>query len=274
MNGSSSTGRSQGAHLKIAFLGDVVGRSGRRAATAAVPRLKREHDVDFAIANVENAAGGFGVTEEALDELDRAGVDFFTSGNHIWDKREGVPLLDQRSNIIRPANYPGNAPGRGFRVVRVKDAGVAIVNIQGRVFMPAIECPFRTIDKCLDQIGNGCPVKIVDIHAEATSEKVAMGWYLDGRVSLVLGTHTHVPTKDAAVLPRGTGYVTDVGMTGSHDSVLGVTKNIVIQRFLDMRPVRFEIATKDLRCDAIVADIEDTSGRTRSIEHVQIKLED
>jgi hypothetical protein len=259
--------------VKIAFFGDVVGGSGRRAAAAVLPRLKEEHQIDLVVANVENAAGGFGVTEKTLAELDRAGIDFYTSGNHIWDKREGVVILDERTNIIRPANYPGNPPGRGFRVIRVKDVPVAIINIQGRVFMPPIECPFRTADRCLQQVGDGCPVKIVDIHAEATSEKVAMGWYLDGRVSLVLGTHTHIPTRDAAILPSGTGYVTDVGMTGSYDSVLGVTKNIVIQRFLDMRPVRFEIAGADLRCDVIIADIDEASGRTRSIEHLQIKVE-
>lgn len=260
--------------MKVAFLGDVMGRSGRRAAAYAVLRLKEEHEVDLVIANVENAAGGFGITEKALSELERAGVVFFTSGNHVWDKREGVALLDERPNIVRPANYPGNAPGRGFRVLRVKDTAVAVVNLQGRVFMPPIECPFRTADRCLEQIGDACPVRIVDIHAEATSEKVAMGWYLDGRVSLLLGTHTHIPTRDATVLPKGTGYVTDVGMTGSYDSVLGVSTRIIIQRFLDMRPVRFEIATGDLRCDAIVADIDEASGRTRTIEHLQYKMED
>jgi len=260
--------------VKIAFFGDVVGRSGRRAATVALPKVKEQYGIDLVVANVENAAGGFGVSDKALSELDRAGIDFYTSGNHIWDKREGVVLLDERSNIVRPANYPGNPPGRGFRVIRVNDTPVAIFNIQGRVFMPPIECPFRTADRCLQQIGDGCPVKIVDIHAEATSEKVAMGWYLDGRVSLVLGTHTHIPTRDATILPNGTGYVTDVGMTGSYDSVLGVTKAIVIQRFLDMRPARFEIAGTDLRCDIIVADVDEASGRTRSIEHLQVKVED
>ena len=260
--------------MKIAFLGDVMGRSGRRAVAVALPRIKGEHGIDLAIANVENSAGGFGVTDKALSELARAGVDFFTSGNHIWDKREGVPLLDERSDIVRPANYPGNAPGRGFRVFKVKDTQVAVINIQGRVFMPPIDCAFRTMDRCLEQIGNSCAVRIVDIHAEATSEKVAMGWYLDGRVSLVLGTHTHIPTSDARVLPRGTGYVTDVGMTGSYDSVLGVTKNVAIQRFLDMRPARFEIAAKDLRCDVIIADIDDTTGRTREIRHLQVKVEE
>lgn len=259
--------------LKVAFLGDVVGRSGRRAAAVAVRRVRDEYGVELVIANAENSAGGFGVTDKALTELSRAGVTFFTSGNHIWDKREGVPLLDDRSDIIRPANYPGKAPGRGMRVIQVGTTPVALLNLQGRVFMPPIECPFRTADRVLDQLDDGCRVRIVDIHAEATSEKVAMGWYLDGRVSLVVGTHTHIPTRDAAVLPRGTGYVTDVGMTGSYDSVLGVSKKIVIQRFLDMRPARFEIASGDLRCDLIVADVDDGTGRTRSIEHLQFKVE-
>jgi metallophosphoesterase (TIGR00282 family) len=259
--------------VKVAFLGDVMGRSGRRAAAKAVERVKAERGVDLVVANVENAAGGFGITEKALSELERGGVGFFTSGNHVWDKKEGVPLLDERSNVLRPANYPGNAPGRGFRVIRVNDTPVAVVNLQGRVFMPPIDCPFRTADRCLEQIGNGCRVRIVDIHAEATSEKVAMGWYLDGRVSLVLGTHTHIPTRDASILPKGTGYVTDVGMTGSYDSVLGVAKNTIIRRFLDMRPLRFEIATEDLRCDVIVAEIDEATGRTTSIDHLQFKVE-
>jgi len=260
--------------VKVAFLGDVVGGSGRRAAAGALERVKESHGIDLVIANVENSAGGFGITEKALAELERAGVVFFTSGNHVWDKREGVPLLDERANIIRPANYPGNAPGRGFRVIRVNDTPVAVLNLQGRVFMPAIDCPFRTVDRCLEQIGDGCRVSIVDVHAEATSEKMALGWYLDGRVSLVVGTHTHIPTSDERILPKGTGYVTDVGMTGSYDSVLGVSKRIVIQRFLEMRPARFEIATQDLRCDLVVADVDDATGRTRSIEHLQIKVED
>jgi metallophosphoesterase (TIGR00282 family) len=260
--------------LKIAFLGDVMGRSGRRAAQYALPRVREKYGIDLSIANVENAAGGFGVTDKALAELERAGVDFFTSGNHIWDKRDGVPLLEERANISRPANYPGNAPGRGYRVIRVKNASVAIINIQGRVFLPPIDCPFRTSDRCLEQIGDDCRIRILDVHAEATSEKMAMGWYLDGRVSMVLGTHTHVPTSDARILPNGTGYVTDVGMTGSYDSVLGVSKKIAIQRFLDMRPVRFEIAGQDLRCDVVVADIDDETGRTKTIEHLQVKVED
>lgn len=260
--------------MRIAFLGDIIGRGGRRTAANIIPRLKDQYDPRLIIANLENAAGGFGLTEKALSELDSAGVDFYTSGNHIWDKKEGVRLLDERDNIVRPANYPGDAPGRGYRVIQVDGTTVAIFNIQGRVFMPPIDCPFRTIDKFIAQIGDGCRVRIVDIHAEATSEKVAMGWYLDGRVSLVLGTHTHVATRDARILPGGAGYVTDVGMTGSHDSVIGVNKKTIIQRFLDMRPVRFETAGGDLRSDVIVADIDTATGRATSIDHLQFKMEE
>jgi metallophosphoesterase (TIGR00282 family) len=259
--------------VRIAFIGDVVGRAGRRTVDKVVPRLKSEQRVDFIIANAENAAGGFGVNEKAFAELERAGVDFFTSGNHIWDKPEGVGLLTTRKNFVRPANYPGSDHGAGFRVVDVRGVAVAVFNIQGRIFMPPIDCPFRTIDRCLDSVDKECKIRIVDIHAEATSEKRAMGWYLDGRVSVVLGTHTHIGTSDAQVLPEGTAYVTDVGMTGAHDSVLGMSKRAVIKRFLDMTPTRFEVATGDLRCDLVVCDIDESSGKARSIDHLQMKVE-
>lgn len=258
----------------IAFLADIVGRPGRRTVDKVVPRLKKEHSPDLIIGNLENAAGGFGITDKAFEELERAGVQFFTSGNHIWDKREGVALLDARNNVVRPANYPGAAPGVGFRVISVKDTPVAIINIQGRTYLPAIDCPFRKVDDILRSIGDGCHVRIVDLHAEATSEKRALGWYLDGRVSAVLGTHTHVPTKDAAVLPKGTAFVTDVGMTGSNHSVLGVTPEAAIKRFLEMRPSRFEVARSDLRGDLVVMDVDESSGKARSIEHLQYKVEE
>jgi len=251
-----------------------VGKPGRRTVEKIVPRLKDERDIDLLIANLENSAGGFGLTEKALLELERAGVEFFTSGNHIWDKREGVELLGSRRNIIRPANYPGSDNGAGFRVISVGDTSVGIFNVQGRVFMPPIDCPFQTIDRCLRNVGDGCNIKIVDMHAEATSEKRAMGWYLDGRVSLVLGTHTHIRTGDSQILPNGTGYVTDVGMTGSNDSVLGISKEPIIKRFLDMRPTRFEVARGDLRCDLVVCEIDEASGKTTKIEHLQMKVED
>jgi metallophosphoesterase (TIGR00282 family) len=239
-----------------------------------LPKFKKEHSIDFVIANVENAAGGFGITDKSISELNSAGVDFFTSGNHIWDNKAGVAVLDKRDDIIRPANYPADAPGAGYRIVTVADTPIAIVNVQGRVFMPAIDCPFRSVDRILEEIRDKCRIVIIDIHAEATSEKIAMGWHLDGKATLVIGTHTHVPTKDCRILPRGTGYVTDVGMSGSYDSVLGMDKDIVLQRFLQMRPRRFQVAKKDLRCDVILTQIGEGSGMPVSIEHMQLRKED
>jgi metallophosphoesterase (TIGR00282 family) len=258
----------------IAFIGDVVGKSGRRAVGFTVPRLRSEFGADLVVANAENSAGGFGINPEGIDHMESVGVDFFTTGNHVWDKREGIPLLDAKSNIVRPGNYPGEAPGRGAAVVPGTDGRVAIANVQGRVFMPALDCPFRTVDRLLDGLPETVRIILVDMHAEATSEKIAMGYYLDGRVSLVLGTHTHVATRDAHVLPGGTGYVTDVGMTGSFDSILGVEKADVIERFLSMRPTRFEVGKRDVRCDFIIADIDDETGDTRAISHHQLPLED
>lgn len=258
----------------IAFIADIVGRPGRRTVDQVVPWLRESRKPELIIANLENAAGGFGITEKAYTELSRAGVQFFTSGNHIWDKREGVALLDSRPNIIRPANYPGNSEGVGHRVISVNDHPVAIINVQGRTFLPPLDCPFRMMDTILAKLGNSCRIRIVDLHAEATSEKKAMGWYLDGRVSAVLGTHTHVPTRDAEVLPKGTAFVTDVGMTGSNRSVLGVNPDSAIRRFLEMRPTRFEVARADPRCDLVVLDIDEATGKARSIEHIQHKVEE
>ena len=260
--------------MKIAFLGDVVGKSGRRALAESIPRIKSEHSVDLVIANAENSAGGFGIERKGIDEMERAGVAFFTTGNHIWDKRQGIPLLDERDNILRPANYPGDAPGRGSALVPGTNGLVGVINVQGRVFMPPLDCPFRTVDRLLEEMPESARIVIVDVHAEATSEKIAMGWHLDGKVSVVLGTHTHVPTSDQRILPGGTAYVTDVGMTGPYDSILGVRKEAVIERFYDMRPKRFEVAKDDLRCDFIVADIDEQTGKTRQFEHLQMKVED
>ena len=257
----------------IAFIGDVVGQSGRRVVARVVPRLRSEHHADIVIANAENSAGGFGFNPGSIAEMEAAGVDFFTTGNHVWDKREGMPLLEAKQNIVRPANYP-DAPGRGMHLVPGTNGRVAVINLQGRVFLPPLDCPFRAVDRLLGELSEQTRVIVVDMHAEATSEKIAMGYYLDGRVSLVLGTHTHVPTKDARIFPGGTGYVTDVGMTGSNDSILGVRKEDVIDRFLSMRPTRFEVAKNDLRCDYVIADIDDENGRVRRFEHMQATVED
>ncbi len=257
----------------IAFLGDVVGKSGRQAVAWCVPRIRERHNPAFLVANAENSAGGFGINPPGIAEMEAAGVAFFTTGNHVWDKREGISLLETKPNIVRPANYPG-APGRGSALVPGTEGRVAVINVQGRVFMPPLDCPFRTTDRLLSELPSSAKIVLVDFHGEATSEKIAMGYYLDGRVSLVLGTHTHVPTKDARILAGGTGYVTDVGMTGSYDSILGVRKEDVIERFLSMRPTRFEVARNDIRCDYVVADIDDETGRTRYLEHHQMSLDD
>lgn len=259
--------------MRLVFIGDVVGKSGRRAVAAVLPRIREAHAPDVVIANAENSAGGFGITAKSITEMTKAGVDFFTTGNHIWDKREGVGILDSMENIVRPANYPLDAPGRGMALVPGTEGRVAVINVQGRVFMPPIDCPFQTIDRLIAEISDGVRVVVVDMHGEATSEKIAMGWHLDGRVSMVLGTHTHVPTSDHRILPKGTAYVTDVGMTGSYDSVLGVKKDAVIDRFLHMRPVRFEVAMTDLRCDYVVADVDEQTGKTTRFEHLQLTVE-
>lgn len=259
--------------MKIVFLGDVVGKSGRRTVASVVPRIREEHQPDVIIANAENSAGGFGINAESLAQMESAGIDFFTTGNHVWDKRDGVALLDEKTNIVRPANFPNPAPGVGARLVPGMDPPLAVVNLQGRVFMPPLDCPFKEVDRQLDALHDKARIILVDMHAEATSEKIAMGYYLDGRVSLVLGTHTHVPTKDARIFPGGTGYVTDVGMTGSNDSILGVRKRPVIDRFLNMRPTRFEVAGDDLRCDLVVSDVDDETGKTLTINHLQLKVE-
>ena len=259
--------------MNVVFIGDVVGKSGRKTVASLLPQIKEEHSADFVIANAENCAGGFGINRSSLEDMDSAGVDFFTTGNHVWDRKEGIGLLDTMDNIVRPGNYPGDSPGKGVRVVRRGGVGVTVANVQGRVFMPPLDCPFRWVDACLETAAGEADIVIVDVHGEATSEKIAMGWYLDGRASLVVGTHTHVPTRDGRILPGGTGYVTDVGMTGSYDGVIGVKKDAVIARFLNQRPTRFEVAKTDLRCDYLVAEIDERTGKTISIEHLQRKLE-
>jgi metallophosphoesterase (TIGR00282 family) len=257
----------------IAFLGDVVGKSGRRAVAAAVPHIRSAHGATLVIANAENSAGGFGINIGSIEEMSGAGVDFFTTGNHVWDKREGMALLDAREDIVRPANFPAPAPGRGAALVPGLGGNVAVLNIQGRVFMPPLDCPFRAVDRLLAELPETARIRIVDFHAEATSEKIAMSYYLDGRASLVLGTHTHVATRDARILAGGTGAVTDVGMTGSFDSILVVRKDEVIERFLVMRPTRFEVAGTDVRCDYVVADIDEETGRTNTLVHHQFAME-
>ncbi len=233
--------------------------------------LREEYAPDLILANGENAAAGFGITPPLVEELLDLGIAVLTSGNHIWDKKEILPYLAEHADgrLLRPANYPGSTPGHGLYVGKTTSGiGYAVLNLQGRVFMPSIDCPFRTADALLERIPGNVKIRIVDMHAEATSEKLALGWYLEGRVTAVLGTHTHVPTADETVLPGGTAYLTDVGMTGPYDSVIGVEKELVIQRFLNQLPARFEVAKGDVRLCGVLIEADAQSGRALSIQRI------
>ncbi|MBL7068649.1 MAG: TIGR00282 family metallophosphoesterase [Candidatus Omnitrophica bacterium] len=259
--------------MKILFAGDIVGSPGRKAVAALIPQLKKREKAEFVIANGENAAGGSGVTPRIAEELFNSGVDIITSGDHIWKRREIIEILDQRPNILRPANYPPGAPGLGSHVVRSKKGNlVGVINLVGRVFMEALDCPFRKAREEIETIKKETKVIIVDIHAEATSEKIAMGWYLDGLVSAVVGTHTHVQTADERILPQGTAYITDVGMTGPHDSVIGRRKEQILARFITQLPTRFEMAEEDVQLNGVVLEIDEKTGKAGSIKRLQEKL--
>jgi metallophosphoesterase (TIGR00282 family) len=256
--------------MKVLFVGDVVGAPGRRILRARLPGLKRDSGADLTIVNGENAAGGAGLTAATADEIFGAGADVVTTGNHVWDKREIVSLIERDPRILRPANYPEGTPGAGVVVVTAADAKVAVVNLMGRVFMPLVDDPFRAADRILADLAGKAQLTIVDFHAEATSEKLAFAWHLDGRVAAVLGTHTHVATADARVLPKGTAYITDVGMTGPFDSVIGVRKEQAIERFRTSRPIPYETADGDVRLSAVRLALDPASGRAMAIERIEI----
>ena len=260
--------------MRIAILGDVNGRAGRQVLATQLPRLVAGRGIDFVVANVENAADGFGVTPELSEELLACGIDCMTSGNHIWDKVEILEYLPGQRRLLRPLNYPESAPGHGLYLGETA-AGVpvAVINLMGRVFMPPCENPFPVVDQALKRLEGKAAVVLVDMHAEATSEKEAMGHYLDGRVSAVVGTHTHVQTADETVLPGGTGYITDLGMTGAYDSVIGIEKDLAIRKFLTGMPVRFTTARRDPRMCGVVLEIDEASGRARSIERFQMRAD-
>ena len=259
--------------MKILFIGDIVGKPGRRAVRDLLPDIVEEQRIDFVIANCENAAAGFGVTGEIVEELFSARIDVLTSGNHIWDKKEVTAVMEDEKALLRPANYPAGAPGWGSVVLPVPGGKtVGVINLAGRVFMNPLDCPFRTAEREIQEMQKRTGVIIVDIHAEATSEKIALGWYLAGRVTAVLGTHTHVQTADNRILPGGTAYITDVGMTGPFDSVIGIKKDAILERFLLQIPNRFEVAKGDVHLQAVVVEI-DAAGRAVAIDRLDVAME-
>ncbi len=260
--------------MKILFIGDIFGHPGRRIVKELLPSLVGEYDPDLVLGNGENAAAGFGITPPLVEELLDVGIAVLTSGNHIWDKKEIYTYLNEHADgrLLRPANYPPGAPGHGVYLGKTRSGfDYAVLNLQGRIFMNPIDCPFRTADAELARIPPQVKVRIVDIHAEATSEKISMGWYLDGRVTAVLGTHTHIPTADETILPNGAAYVTDVGMTGPYDSVIGIDKQPVIQKFLNQLPTRFEVAKGDVRLHAVLIEADPETGHALSIQRIMRK---
>jgi len=260
--------------LRILFIGDIVGSPGRKIVHDRLADILAQRQIDLCIANGENSASGFGITARIAQDLLSSGVEVITGGNHIWDRKEIVEYFPHEPRLLRPANFPNGSPGKGLFVGHAKNgAGYAVLNIQGRTFMAPLDDPFRTADCELAKIPPDVKVIVVDMHAEATSEKQAMGWYLDGKVSAVVGTHTHVATADSRVLPGGTAYITDVGMTGPHDSVIGMEKQGVLQRFLDAMPARFVVAEGDIQMNAVLIDVDESTGRARSIERLNFRLD-
>ena len=261
--------------MRILILGDVVGRPGRTAVRELAPTLIKQDSIDLAIANAENAAGGMGVDIKSAEDLLSGGIHVLTSGNHIWKKKEIFPYLNEHAHLLRPANFPEGAPGRGWCKWENRNGLKAlIVNVQGRVFMPNhVDDPFRCMDQILNQHGEYSPVVIVDVHAEATSEKNAMGWYLDGRVSVVFGTHTHVQTSDERILPQGTAYITDLGMCGPFDSVIGIEKEAVINGFITQLPRRFEVAKNHVVLQGVIVELDDRSGKAQHIRRLWLSWE-
>ncbi|HEX5706565.1 MAG TPA: TIGR00282 family metallophosphoesterase [Pyrinomonadaceae bacterium] len=258
--------------MKVLMIGDVVARPGRVAVLERIQDLREQHAIDLAVMNAENVAGGFSITPQIADELFAAGIDVMTSGNHIFDKREVIPYIERQPKLLRPANYPDGTPGGGMWVGEVAGARVAVINVMGRVFMPPTHGdPFGAAERLLATLDDGVRVRLVDIHAEATSEKTAMGWFLDGRVSVVVGTHTHVQTADERILPGGTAYLTDIGMTGSYSGVIGMERDDVIARFTSPIHRRAEHSKGDVRICAAVIDIDETTGRAREITRLSLK---
>jgi len=260
--------------MRILLIGDIVGSPGRDAVKKIVPKLRRDRSIDFVIANAENVAGGSGLTPETVEELMQSKVDVITSGDHVWKKKEIYDALNKDKRIIRPANYPETSPGSGMTIISLENnKKIAVINLLGRVFMNPVDCPFTAAEREIGKINRITKIILVDMHAEATSEKIAMGRFLDGRVSAVFGTHTHVQTADEKIFPQGTGYITDLGMTGPQDSVIGRRHDAIVEHFLTCMPKKFEVADKDVELQGAIVNIDDESGKTLSIERVKEKIE-
>jgi len=259
--------------MRILFIGDIVGKAGRQAIEGVLEKVVAEYKIEFTIANGENAAGGMGMTPSIAVEILDHGVDVLTSGNHIWAKKEIAPFLDEESRILRPANYPPKVPGRGSGIFHSRNGQrVGVLNLEGRVFMKHLDCPFRVGEKEVELLRKETNIILVDFHAEATSEKMAMGWFLDGKVSAVLGTHTHVQTSDDRILDEGTAYISDVGMTGPMDSVIGIRKEIALERLLTQIPWKFDVAKEAIELQGVVIDVDSKTGKSGNIQRIKIPL--
>jgi len=259
--------------MRILFIGDIVGKAGRKAIHEILEKVISDRGIEFTIANVENAAGGMGITPTIAIEILDQGVDVLTSGNHIWAKKEIFPFLNEENRILRPANYPTQVPGRGTGIFQSNNGQkIGVLNLEGRVFMKNLDCPFRIGEKEVDLLRKQTNIIIVDFHAEATSEKIAMGWFLNGRVSAVLGTHTHVQTSDEKILDEGTAYITDVGMTGPLISVIGIRKQVALERLLTQIPWKFDVATEGIELQGVVVEIDQKTGKSKDIQRIKVPL--
>ena len=261
--------------IRIAMIGDIVGRPGRKILQEKLPRLIDEHHLDAVIANGENAAGGFGITPEIAEDIFQCGVDVITSGNHIWDQKKIEPYIEEQPRLLRPANYPAGNKGRGDVIIsskNVPEIKIGVISLSGRIFMGPLDCPFQTVVPLIEKMQAETKVVIIDFHAEATSEKMAMAWYLDGRVSALVGTHTHVQTADERLLPGGTAYITDLGMTGPMDSVIGMKEDRVISKFLTARPNRFEVASGNIQLHGVLIEVDEEQGVAQRIARIKLKF--
>lgn len=260
--------------MNILVIGDIVGRPGRTVLAGLVPEIQRKYDISFTIANGENAAGGRGLTRSVMNDILGAGIDVITMGNHVWDNKEILSFIDDEFRLIRPTNYPGPCPGQGYHIYKGGfNKNIAVVNLSGRVFLPPLDCPFQIMDEIMEELTEAADIIIVDFHAEATSEKLALAYYLDGRVQAVLGTHTHIQTADERILPGGTAYISDLGMTGPKESILGMEKELVIQKFLTGRPVRLEVASGQAQLEGVILQIDDDTDQVSAIRRISLNGE-